>query len=392
MTFMESAIAINSDFVECHNSLGKIGLFAEASYSEYQINLKEIALKVLKESGTEDDYIFLATEAAKDYAERAKKTIEKIIETIVTFIRNCKNKLIALFTGEKATKTIDKAESACEKNPKLCSKKIEYADTERQVKTLQKGIDTIKKNVAKVESRGYATEDDLTSLDDVVKSTTKKIAVIGAISGITIGAATVLLKKYKNKDTIETELGDEEGQITQYKDGNGKDPITASFFVSAAQNTSSLLKEKVRLIMRVPMTILNKLDGKVLSDNIETEDLDDDADTTTESVNLEDLDMFKVTTEASSDVIDEPIETESAMELGMVEGLDLDVYFTELCNDLFTESEDETTTESMTTDNDASDIDSHSNEHTDDVIKTESTDDSVADDYKSLLDEMESLF
>ena len=52
MIIMESAIAMNNDYIECTNALGKIDLFAEAAYKEYEINLKEVALKVLKENGS----------------------------------------------------------------------------------------------------------------------------------------------------------------------------------------------------------------------------------------------------------------------------------------------------------------------------------------------------
>ena len=377
MTFMESAIAMNTDFIECHNSLGRIQLFAEASYSDYQINLKEVALKVLKENGTEDDYNFLATEAAKDYIERAKKSIAKIIETIVKFIRNCKEKLVSLFASEKTSNAVDKLESACEKNPKIRSKKIEYEDTDKRVKTIQKGIDDVKKRVSKVEARGYATEDDVSAINDIAEDTKKKVGAIVAATTITLGAAAVLLKKFNNKSDVENMFGNEEDQITQPKDNMGKDPLTANFFVKSAQTIGSLLKDKAQMIIAAPISLINKIKGNTASENIEG----DNEDTKTESVNIEDLPMFKIVTEnCAEESVEEPVETEettetveteSVMTLGEVEGLDLDAYFTELCNDLFTESEDESNTETTEVDTPAEE----SVEATTEEAVAESTDD-----------------
>ena len=384
MTFMESAIAMNADFIECHNDLNKTKLFAEASYNQYEINLKEIALKVFKENGTEDDYNFLATEAAKDYIERAKKSISKVIKTIAKFIKDQIDKLVSLFTSAKTSKALDKLEEACEKNPKLRSKKIEYENTDKKVKALQKGIDDVKKKVAKVEAKGKATEDDLTSLDDIAKETSKKVAVATALTGVTIGAAIAILKKYKNRSDVESMVGDAENQISEPSANIENTPENGQFYAKASVTIATLVKDKVQAIVKAPMIIIDKIR------NNKTE-VEESPDAVTESVNFEDLEMFKYTVEncveETTNDTDETVETESTDTLGVVEGLDLDAYFTELCDDLFTEKEDESVESEEITDDTT--VDPVESEETDTDTETTDVDTDVQESTEVETEEMD---
>jgi hypothetical protein len=380
---METAIAMNNDFVECHNNLNKIRLFAEASYSEYQINLKESALKVLKENGTEDDYNFLATEAAKNYMDRAKKSISKIIKTIIKFIEDSITKFMTMITSTKTSKVIDKMEQACEKNPKLRSKKIKYEDTDKKINVIQKGIDNVKKRVSKVDARGFATDDDVKSIDDISEETSKKAAVAGTITGITIGAAIILLTKYKNKSDIEAKIGDATKVITEPGDGLSKDPTTSQFYTKVAQTLGEFIKEKVRCVIHVPTTVINNL----RDDMSGSTDVEGSGNVQTESVNFNDLPMFQFVVENcdETDDTDESSDTEETVteeSMGVVEGLDLDAYFTELCDDLFTEKDD-------SDDNDTESDDIAEPTDTDDI--TESTDtDTTTIDAALYLEQLES--
>ena len=342
MTIMESAIAMNIDSIECDRTLGKINLFAEATYRNYEINLNEVALKVLTESGTEEDYNFLATEAGKDYVERARKTIRKIIDTIVRFINNCKDKIVSLFTGEKTTTAMSKLEDACEKNKKFSSKKFEYDDVDKRVKALQQGIDGINKKISKVEAKGYATEDDIRSIEDIAKETTKKVALISTVSAITIGGAIALLKKFTNKSEVDSTFDPECDRFTMPSDDVAMDPTTTKFHTVAVSSVSALVKDKVVLLTSMPTKLLNKVRGLVKSERLEGGEK-----TETESMQIEDLEMFKYVTEepeveeVEPEVVEEKEpETPVAESAEISEGLDLNAYFTELCNDLFAEKEE----------------------------------------------------
>ena len=346
MTIMESAIAMNNDYVECSNTLGKIGLFAEAAYKEYEINLKEAALKVLKENGTEEDFNFLATEAANGYAERAKKTIEKIVESIKKFIEKCKENFNNLIDGVKTKNAINKVEEICKISPKVRSAKIKYSNTDKQVGILQQGIDAVRKKVSKVKAKGKATEADVDEVKKIEADTMKKIAAVSIVTTVTIGAAIALLTHCRQQiDSINIKNTD----IIDFSPDQWSecDAETAHFCTTSAGALSVLTEKKVSFETGKFANILNsiksgigQITGKVLSKDLEGQ--------AHESVNIEDLAMFEYMKESVDEsdneeqVEDQP---EVVEESSNTEGLDLDAYFDEVCDSIFsnvTESAEDT--------------------------------------------------
>jgi hypothetical protein len=341
MTIMESAIAMNSDYVECSNTLGKINLFAEASYKEYEINLKEVALKVLKENGTEEDFDFLATEAAKGYIERAKKAVEKIIEAVKKFIYTLKERLIAMVTSATAEKAIDTVDAACKKYPKLRNEKVEYHNTDKQVGVLQQGIDKLRAKVAKVKAKGVASSSDIANIDEIKEDTLKKVATMAVVTTVTLATAINIFKECNSRSEIDTTLNEyatSECEMPIDED-TAKTAETASFYQKVSHAIAVMLKEKATkkvtkstsLFHAIKETV-QKANGYTKSENLEVQ----------ESTSIEDLAMFAYVSEINTEetnIADESevaavenVETES---VGEVEGLDLDAYFDEICAQLF---------------------------------------------------------
>lgn len=354
MTIMESAIAMNNDYIECTNAIGKIELFAEASYKEYEINLKEVALKVLQENGTEEDFDFLATEAANGYIERAKKAIEKIIEAVKKFIRTCKEKLLNLVTSTKTTAAVDKVEDVCKVNSKLRSTKVEYQNTDKHQGVLQQGIDRIRKRVAKVKAKGVATDEDINEITEIESDTMKKVAAISIVTVVTLGTAIAIFKLCNSKSEVEQEL--DENAVSDceiaIRADETKTPVTAAFYTRASGLIAKLKKEKAsKKIVKSTSLIdaiksaISKLKSKTTSENLE--------DQVNESV-LTELQMFSYVAESveSEETTNVEVSTETEtveMEsVGVSEGLDLDSYFDNLCGELFAD----TTTESSENEDD----------------------------------------
>ena len=365
MSIMETAIAMNNDFLECSNSLERIDLFAEAAYKEYNINLKEVALKVLTESGTEDDYNFLATEAAANFIERAGNAIKKFIETILKFIRNCADKLIKLVTNEKTEKALARAEEACESNSKLNSVKVKYVNTDKQVSAVQQGIDKINKKVAKVKAKGIATDADFSDVEEIKSNTLKKVGGLAAaaVTTVGLGALIALCRRNKSKNDINVILDENKivdgCDVGTLNNDNAKDANTANFFVKATGALSELSKELVSLTVTKSTSaygaiknLFSKFKKKTSSDNLN----EDDDVWELEEVEIDDLEIFGHYNEYATEELEEIEEIEEITEedavetesMGEVEGLDLDAYFTELCHEIetmATESVEETTTD-----------------------------------------------
>lgn len=336
MTIMESANAMNTDFLECNATLNKIDLFAEAAYREYEINLKEIALKVMKESGTEEDYNFLATEAVASYIERAKKVVEKIIDAVKKFIRNCKENLIKMLSSEKAKMAMKKVEEVCETDPNFRSAKVTYQDTDKQVSMLQQGMDRLRKKVAKVKARGVSVDKDFEELEEIVSDTEKKTTAIAVAATITVATAVGLYMACNSPSEIEKILDDNEVSDCEvvFDADNTQTAQTASFYTKVTGFLSKLKKEiaskrvikNVSLFQGIKKAIAER--GKT-SRNIEG---------MAKEFVLEDLDMFKYVAESVEETNDEEPTVES---VGVEEGLDLDAYFSEMCDELFTAESEE---------------------------------------------------
>ena len=234
MTIMESAAEMNTSYIDCSNSIDRIGLFAEASYKEYKINLKEVALKVLKENGTEDDFNFLATEATKDYIKRAKKAIEKFIEAIVKFIRKCKDEFIKLVTQERTRVAVEKAEAVCKANPKLRSQKIEYHDTDKQVSILKQDLDRVRKKVSKVKAKGVASENDIEEMNELEKELDKKVLAAAAITSVSLMTAIGLFKSINSRSEVDRAISEDVSDMDiKVDETTAQTSETASYFVKS---------------------------------------------------------------------------------------------------------------------------------------------------------------
>lgn len=412
MTIMESAIALNNDYIACDNNFNKISLFIEHSRREYEINLKEAALKVLKENGTEEDYNFLVTEAEENFAERVKKAVEKIIETLKEFIERCKDSLVKLVTGDRATEAVDKLDEACKKNKNFADTKIEYNNTDNQIGILEEGIEKIKKKVSKVKS-GNGSEDDIEDIREIESSTMKRVAAAAIATTVTLAVGIGLFKKFNSKSEIEN-VPALNGKVVTDKlkvcivDDGVESKVNAEILTDAAQVMSRLEKEKASRWTAKITSLFKAIKDAVPSEKLESTD---------DVAELEDLDMFAYINEYAESFVeeddyddvyyfdDEEVEDEEpvAESVGVEEGLDLDQYFEEMCNDIFGESEEseEVTEESTDDTRDMTEVYMEQLEHElfgeEEEVETEASEDEEVEtesaelSIESLLDEMENL-
>ena len=211
MTFAEFVDASNASYLECDDALNRFSTFAEASYNEYLTNIKEAELKVIKESGTEDDYVYLEKEASEGFIVRAKKTIQKIIDTIVKFVKDIVEKIENFFTDKKVDATIKKVDKASKTNPKLKSKKVTIPDYKKGVQAFKMSEDKADKKLSMMRA-GKHSKDDKKEIDDIKSDFNKKkaVAVAGTIAvpiGVAIGVLKLARKNAKeNASNTETAM------------------------------------------------------------------------------------------------------------------------------------------------------------------------------------------
>ena len=342
MTIMESAIEMNNSYVECTNSLNRIGLFSEASHKEYEINLKEIALKVLKENGTEEDFDFLATEAAKDYIKRTRKAIEKCSAAVTKFNTKCKADLLKMVNKDKTKKALEKLEESCNANSKLGNTKVDFNDTDKQVKLLTETLDKIRKRVSKVKAKGVATEDDVKFITEIDSELDGKVNAVPTKTTITLSAAVSKISAMSSKTEIDTVISEDISDLeVGIDESNTHTPETADFFVRATNTMGKIKKE-------ISTKKVAKITSLISSVTTAVKSLKKETVATESEMKLEDLKMFAYVTESVEPETTEEVatETEEVVEEAtdnLCEGLDLDAYFESVCKEVFESAEEETT-------------------------------------------------
>jgi hypothetical protein len=348
---MESAMEMNHGYIDCSNALNRIDLFSEASHREYEINLKEIMLKVLKENGTEEDFDFLATEAAKDYIKRTKKAIEKTSIAVSKFITKCRETLIKLVTQEKTKVAIEKAETACQGNPKLRSEKVEFNNTDKQVKSISQCLDKLRKRVTKVKAKGIATEEDIKFVDEIEDELNGIITSTTDISTVTLATAISTFSKISSKSEIEAVISDDVSDLEiTIDESSTQTPETAEFFVNAIGVMGNLKKEKTSKVVAKITSLFDAIAKSIKKKDVTKVE-------TESETKLEDLEMFSYVVESVSEesveVKEETTEIQETEEVevkesAVVEGLNLDDYFEKVCNEVFSENaKEETESENM---------------------------------------------
>ena len=187
MNFSELILTCESLDTKFDDIMNKCKVFAEATMSEFQANLKEAELKVVQESGTPEDLIYLEDAAKEGFIVRSAKTVEKIVQAFIQWMKDKIAAVKSFFTSDKTQKTLDKAEKVVKENPKLKGKKITIPDYEKIDKEYVKLADEAKK--ARIDIKhGKDVSKELDEIDGNLEELNKKKKAIT----ITIGLASAV--------------------------------------------------------------------------------------------------------------------------------------------------------------------------------------------------------
>ena len=315
MTVLECYNESEAIALQTENKLNKIGVFAEAAYGEYTINLQEAALKVMEESGTMEDYVFLAQEAGNAFTERISKAIAAIVEAVRNFIDDCKDRLENTIYSEKNKSAIKKVEKACDENPMLRSKKVKYEDPSEKIDYYEKTTDKVMKIILKAKT-GNAKGKDLKELDKIdAEIERKRHTIQNAIIVSTVATACALF--YKNYSNIKADLS--KLNVNELKSVSNGVPATATpesinTIVKGSGIIGKLKKETASLKVFGATSLISALKDSVaeLSGKVK-------------SVNLE-----SVLEEGYDESMEELYEESTSM--GESEGLDMDSYYAMICD------------------------------------------------------------
>lgn len=185
----------------------RVDAFVESAIREFNINKEEAELKVLVESGTEDDMIYYYEEANDGAVSKIKKAITAIIEAFKEFCSNLKSKVVRLICNAQSKTTLQKLKKKVKLNPFLAKKKVKVIDKTKPLKLIAAYKSKADKHIAKAKG-GVFTEKEITSIHqekEKYESDYKAMLSTGAaLMTITVGKLLV---------DIESEYGKLPGHI-----------------------------------------------------------------------------------------------------------------------------------------------------------------------------------
>ena len=129
---------IQKSYTDTEIILEKADIYIDSIYRDYLINKESSDLKVLTESGTEDDLHFLYEEAGKTFSEKAKAVLHKIKITVSSFILKCTQKISSETRLEVFFHDLEKE---LKSNDRLRKEKIKIINLSKIEKAFNEAID-----------------------------------------------------------------------------------------------------------------------------------------------------------------------------------------------------------------------------------------------------------
>lgn len=187
MTFDEAFDILESAGNDSQLVIEKACIFIEACKRDLQTNYKEAELKVIKESGTEDDLTYLYGEANNYYTEKVTDALAKAANAVVEFAKKLLEMIKNVFQSKKAKDTLDAAEKAVATDPNLKNEKVKIHPFDKLIKKIDEGLAKLKTLKAKRKAGSSADGKDI---DEIVEGCSKTKTAIVAV-GIPVALVTV---------------------------------------------------------------------------------------------------------------------------------------------------------------------------------------------------------
>ncbi len=226
----------------------KVTALMDAAGRQLTINHNEAELKVMKESGTDDDLHYLYEEADKSFVETAVKAIKKIQESIAKFFADLRDKILTMLSEKDAKGTLNKIETKVKMLPLVGRKKVPIEDIEAADKACDEAEASLAKLAAKKKAGQNVTSEDVAEVEKSFLEKHGKAIGAGAAILITASALIVALKKHvgsMNSETkaIEASTSRDLAAYTTLAE-KANDPKDVSFWQAISRARARVGKEK----------------------------------------------------------------------------------------------------------------------------------------------------
>lgn len=189
MVFLEAM----SDYIDISDEFDKANMtvttFVESVCADLDINIQKSELKVMTESGTDDDLAYLVEAATEGAIAKIKKTVQVIIEAFTKFISDLKDRVVRVVVNKTTRDTLSKVEKKVKLNPFIARKKVQVVDKKKPLAVIEKYKNKCDKNIAKVKG-GIFKQSDVEGIfkdrDDFDKDYKAAVAGTAAMTTITV--------------------------------------------------------------------------------------------------------------------------------------------------------------------------------------------------------------
>ena len=137
----------------------KIDAYIESVMSDLDINMQRSELKVLTESGTDDDLNYLYEAAEEGAIVKIKKVVVAVVEAFKKFISDLKDRVVRIIVTKTTRETLSKVEKKVKLNPFIAKKKVKITDKKKALAVINKYKSACDKDIAKVKAGIFAEKD-----------------------------------------------------------------------------------------------------------------------------------------------------------------------------------------------------------------------------------------
>lgn len=208
MTFLEMTMTVEETSKNFSTFIEKCDLFVDTVLSELKNNYDSVDLKVIEESGNNEDATQLKDKATEGAMVKIKKTISAIIKKLKETIEKIVNAIHDFFTSNQTEETLKKAEKVLKENPKFKNEKVEIEDPKAVLKSYDEGINKMSNIMSKAKTGAEVSTEEIESVLQETDKKTKKIKATTITVGIgsTLALCTFVVSKIKNDKPKDTDV------------------------------------------------------------------------------------------------------------------------------------------------------------------------------------------
>lgn len=131
----------------------RINAVVEAANRQREINFHEAELKVMQESGTDDELAMLIEAAESDFVENIQKALDALRQAVIKFFSECRQKLVDLMSKRDDANKLDQLEKRMKLIPLIGKKKVMVEDYDAEIALAKKHLKDLAGITAKLRGK-----------------------------------------------------------------------------------------------------------------------------------------------------------------------------------------------------------------------------------------------